>query len=69
MEEAQEGIQNKAGRATYLALERCCKLERAYRLDFGDVAKFPVATHEGDIFATSWTISGIASRQKAGAVT
>ncbi|MBQ6971259.1 MAG: chromosome segregation protein SMC [Synergistaceae bacterium] len=40
MEEAQEGIDflksSKAGRVTYLALERCRERERDYRLSFGD---------------------------------
>ncbi len=115
MEEAQEGIDflklNRAGRATYLALERCRARERDYRLAFGDGvigwvmdlvsvadewkaaishmmgdllivrdyatgaeivrhgARFPVATAEGDIFASNGTVSGGAIRQKSGAVT
>lgn len=116
MEEAQEGIDflkaNRAGRVTYLALERCRPRERDFRFDYsgsgvigwamdivdvderwrdavshmmGDLlivrdyrtgaeivrsgARFPIATAEGDIFATSGTISGGASRQRAGAVT
>lgn len=114
MEEAQEGIDflkaNRAGRVTYLALERCRPRERDYRLSFGDGvigwamdlvsvaeqwrdavshlmgdllvvrdyrtgaeivrqgARFPVATAEGDIFATSGSISGGALRQRSGAV-
>ena len=116
MEEAQEGIDflkaNRAGRATYLALERCRPRERENRFTFsgsgvigwamdlveveeqwrdavahmmGDLlivrdyktgaeivrsgARFPIATAEGDIFAASGTISGGASRSRAGAVT
>ena len=116
MEEAQEGIDflkaNRAGRVTYLALERCRPRERDYRFDYtgsgvigwamdlvdvdeqwrgavahmmGDLlivrdyrtgaeivrsgARFPIATAEGDIFAASGTISGGASRSRAGAVT
>ena len=115
MEEAQEGIDflktHMAGRATYLALERCRERNRDYRLAFGDGvigwamdlvnaadewrlaishmmgdllivsdyrtgaeivrsgAKFPIATAEGDIFATSGTITGGTSRNKSGAVT
>ena len=115
MEEAQEGIDflktHTAGRATYLALERCCERNHDSRLVFsggvigwamdlvnvadewrvaishimGDLlvvgdyrtgaeiiragAKFPVATVEGDIFATGGTVSGGAVRNKSGAVT
>ena len=115
MEEAQEGIdflkKHMAGRATYLALERCRERSRDYRLSFADGvigwamdlvnvadewrlalshimgdllivsdyrtgaeivragAKFPIATSEGDIFATGGTITGGASRNKSGAVT
>ena len=115
MEEAQEGVdflkKHMAGRATYLALERCRERTRDYRLAFGDGvtgwamdlvnvadewrpaishimgdllivsdyrtgteiiragAKFPVATCEGDIFATGGTITGGALRNKSGAVT
>ena len=115
MEEAQEGIDflksHMAGRATYLALERCRERKhdsRIYHWDgvtgwamdlvsvadewrpavshmMGDLlvvkdymtgaeivragAKFPVATHEGDIFSPSGAVSGGASRQKSGAVT
>lgn len=115
MEEAQEGINflktHMAGRATYLALERCRERSRDYRLAFSDGvigwaadlvnvadewrlaishmmgdllivrdyrtgaeivragAKFPIATAEGDIFATGGTITGGASRNKSGAVT
>lgn len=114
LEEAQEGIDflkaNRAGRATYLALERCRPREKDFRLNIsgkitgwamdlitvknewynavvhimGDLlivqdyetastlvrsgAKFPVATLEGEVFAPSGTVSGGASRQRAGAV-
>ena len=115
MEEAQEGIDflktHMAGRATYLALERCRERNKDNRLSFGDGvtgwavdlvnaadewrlaishmmgdllivrdyrtgaeivragAKFPIATTEGDIFATGGTITGGTSRNKSGAVT
>ena len=116
LEEAQEGIDflkaNKAGRATYLALERCrtrnidtrintnakgivgwavdlIQIDEQWRSavshlmgdlliveDFATASalmrenvKFPIATLEGEVFAVSGTVSGGASRQKAGAVT
>ena len=115
LEEAQEGIDflknNNAGRATYLALERCRTRGIDTRINIkargiigwamdlitvtnewhdaishlmGDLlivedfttasslvregVKFPIATLEGEVFATSGTVSGGASRQKAGAV-
>lgn len=115
LEQAQEGIDflkaNKAGRATYLALERCRTRSIDTRINtnakgivgwamdliktddrwrnavshlMGDLlivedfatagalmrenVKFPIATLEGEVFATSGTVSGGASRQKAGAV-
>ncbi|MBQ7151063.1 MAG: chromosome segregation protein SMC [Synergistaceae bacterium] len=115
LEQAQEGIdflkQNKAGRATYLALERARPRARDTRINLnargvtgwsmdlitvesewadalshimGDLlivqdyataselvrtgVKFPVATLEGEVFATGGTVSGGSSKQKAGAV-
>jgi len=115
MEEAQEGVDflktHMAGRATYLALERCRERNKDNRLAFADGvigwavdlvnvadewrlaishmmgdllivsdyttgaeiiragARFPIATTEGDIFATGGTITGGTSRNKSGAVT
>jgi len=115
LEDAQEGIDflknNRAGRATYLALERCrtrnidtrintnskgiigwamdlIKVQDEWRNAIshlmGDLlivedfttasalvrenVKFPIATLDGEVFATAGTVSGGSSKQKTGAV-